>query len=71
MDQTEKYQGTVAKIMDRGFGFIRRDGLPDLFFHANDCVSDFGNELIGQRVEYNLRPGRDERPKAVYVRVVP
>lgn len=30
-------QGTIKKLMDRGFGFISREGeAKDLFFHSKD-----------------------------------
>jgi CspA family cold shock protein len=32
-------QGKIARLTDRGFGFISRDGEEkDLFFHSNDLV---------------------------------
>lgn len=42
-------EGTIARLTDRGFGFIAREGEEkDLFFHANEL----------QGVEYNdLREG--------------
>jgi len=30
-------QGTIARLTDRGFGFIAREGVEkDLFFHSNE-----------------------------------
>lgn len=31
--------GTIARLTDKGFGFIKRDGeAKDLFFHSNELV---------------------------------
>ena len=31
--------GTIARLTDKGFGFIKRDGQEkDLFFHSNELV---------------------------------
>ena len=33
-------QGTIARLTDRGFGFIKRDGQEkDLFFHSKELVA--------------------------------
>ncbi len=52
-------KGTIRRLMDRGFGFIKTEQEEDLFFHRND--------LNG--VEYEKGPGRDGRPQAVKVRL--
>ena len=32
-------QGTIARLTDKGFGFIKADGQEkDLFFHSNELV---------------------------------
>ena len=50
----------------RQFGFITIPGLPDVFFHANDC--DRPAEIPrGAEVEFLLN-GYSERPQAVGVR---
>ena len=39
-------QGTVAKKTDKGFGFIKRDGMEkDLFFHSNELQNISFDEL--------------------------
>ena len=39
-------QGTVAKMTDKGFGFIKRDGeAKDLFFHSNELQNVSFDEL--------------------------
>jgi cold shock protein len=39
-------QGTIARLTDKGFGFIKRDGQEkDLFFHSNELVNTTFNDL--------------------------
>ena len=36
-EQGVREQGTIVKfIPDRGFGFLEREGCPDLFFHVSE-----------------------------------
>jgi CspA family cold shock protein len=38
--------GVIARLTDKGFGFIKRDGQEkDLFFHANELVGLRFDEL--------------------------
>ncbi len=38
--------GTIARLTDKGFGFIKREGeAKDLFFHANELVGLSFDEL--------------------------
>ncbi|OGG60608.1 cold-shock protein [Candidatus Kaiserbacteria bacterium RIFCSPHIGHO2_01_FULL_56_24] len=38
--------GTIARLTDKGFGFIKRDGEEkDLFFHSNELVGVSFDEL--------------------------
>ena len=38
--------GTIARLTDKGFGFIKRDGQEkDLFFHSNQLVGVRFDEL--------------------------
>ncbi len=38
--------GIIARLTDKGFGFIKRDGEEkDLFFHSNELVGVSFNEL--------------------------
>jgi CspA family cold shock protein len=38
--------GTIARLTDKGFGFISRDGEEkDLFFHSNELVGVSFDEL--------------------------
>ncbi len=63
-------KGTIAKIMDRGFGFIKPDEGEDLFFHRNELEGvEFNDLREGQEVEFEKGQGRDGRPAAVKVRL--
>ncbi len=51
--------GTIARLTDRGFGFITQDGRDgDLFFHASALQFglDFNSLQVGQRVEFDVEP---------------
>ena len=63
-------KGTIRRLMDRGYGFIKREGEEDLFFHRNDIEGvEFGSLREGQEVEYEMGRGRGGRPQAVRVRL--
>ena len=63
-------KGTIKKIMDRGYGFIKGDQEQDLFFHRNDVEGvEFNDLREGQEVEFDQGQGRDGRPQAVKVRL--
>ena len=63
-------KGTIRRIMDRGYGFIKGEEEGDFFFHSND-LQDVAFESLreGQEVEFEKGQGRDGRPKAVQVRL--
>jgi CspA family cold shock protein len=62
-------KGTIKKIMDRGYGFIKTEQEEDLFFHSNDVEGvEFNSLREGQSVEFEKGQGRDGRPKAVNVK---
>jgi len=46
-------EGTIKKLIDRGFGFIKTEGDKDLFFHSSSlqCVG-FEELHVGQKVSY-------------------
>jgi len=52
-------QGTIARLTDKGFGFISRDGEEkDLFFHANALVDVEYNDLReGDTVTFEIEEG--------------
>ncbi len=63
-------KGTIRRIMDRGFGFIKTEDETDLFFHRNDIEGvEFNSLSEGQEVEFEKGQGRDGRPAAVKVRL--
>jgi CspA family cold shock protein len=49
-------QGTIARLTDRGFGFIKRDGQEkDLFFHSKELVGITFEELReGDKVSFEV-----------------
>ncbi len=64
-------KGTIARLMDRGFGFIKTEDGTDLFFHRNDLEGvEFNSLSEGQEVEFEKSQGRDGRPAAVKVKLV-
>ncbi len=63
-------KGTIARLMDRGFGFIKTEEGVDFFFHSNELEGvEFNNLSEGQEVEFEKGQGRDGRPAAVKVRL--
>ncbi|MFC2022603.1 cold-shock protein [Chloroflexota bacterium] len=63
-------KGTIRRLMDRGYGFIKGEEEGDLFFHSNDVEGvEFKSLREGQEVEFEKGQGRDGRPQAVKVRL--
>ncbi len=63
-------KGTIRRLMDRGYGFIKTDQEEDLFFHSNDVEGvEFNSLSEGQEVEFEKGQGRDGRPKAINVKL--
>ncbi len=63
-------KGTIIKIMDRGFGFIKAEQGEDLFFHSTDVEGvEFNSLNEGQVVEFEKGQGRDGRPRAANVKL--
>ena len=56
-------QGTIARLTDRGFGFIAREGEEkDLFFHSNELKNVQFNELReGDKMTFEIA----ESPKGM------
>ena len=52
-------EGTIARIMDKGYGFIAREGEEkDLFFHANELQNaDFNSLKDGDKVTFEIADG--------------
>ncbi|MFC1911698.1 cold-shock protein [Chloroflexota bacterium] len=63
-------KGTIRRLMDRGFGFIKAEDETDIFFHRNNLEGvEFSSLREGQEVEFEKGQGRDGRPEAVKVRL--
>ncbi len=63
-------KGTIRRLMDRGFGFIKAEDETELFFHRNDLEGvEFNSLHEGQEVEFDMGKGRDGRTQAVQVRL--
>ncbi len=52
-------EGTIARLTDRGFGFIARDGEEkDLFFHSNELQGiEFNDLKEGDMVTFEAADG--------------
>ncbi len=68
---SERIIGTVKWFnTSKGYGFIEREGGPDVFVHFSAIQSDgFRNLEEGQRVEFNVEQGA-KGPQAANVTVV-
>jgi len=61
-------KGTIRRLMDRGYGFIKTEQGEDLFFHRNNLQAvDYSSLREGQEVEFEVGQGRDGRSQAVNV----
>jgi CspA family cold shock protein len=63
-------EGTIARLTDRGFGFIAQEGVEkDLFFHANEVVgTDFNSLREGDKVSFEVAEGQ-KGPNATNVQL--
>lgn len=61
-------EGTIARLMDQGYGFISREGEEkDLFFHSNELQGVTFEELNeGDKVTFEAAQG-EKGPNAVNV----
>ena len=61
-------EGTIARLTDKGFGFIKREGVEkDLFFHSNELVGVTFDELReGDKVTFEVADS-PKGPNAVKV----
>jgi CspA family cold shock protein len=52
-------EGKIARLTDRGYGFISRDGEEkDLFFHSNELVDiKFDDLKEGDKVTFEVAEG--------------
>ena len=52
-------EGTIKKLTNKGFGFIKTEGDKDLFFHSSALQGVSFNELHeGQKVSYTEGQGQ-------------
>jgi cold shock CspA family protein len=58
------------RLSDRTFGFIKRPGAADVFFHRNDlCTSlDLDEQLVERRVVFEVAAGKNGKDRAAKVR---
>ena len=51
-------EGTIKKLTDKGFGFIKAGGEKDLFFHSNSVQGvTFDDLQEGQKVSFTEAKG--------------
>ena len=63
-------EGTIKKLMDKGFGFINTGKAKDLFFHSNNVEGVSFEQLHeGQRVSFTEGQG-PKGPQAENVKAV-
>ena len=63
-------KGTIRRLIDGSYGFIKEGEGGDFFFHRNDLQGvEYGSLSEGKRVEFEKGQGRDGRPQAVKVRL--
>lgn len=64
-------EGIIARLTDRGYGFISRDGEEkDLFFHSNELVDvEFNDLKEGDKVTFEVAEG-PKGPNATKVSLV-
>ena len=63
-------EGTIKRLTDRGFGFIRTDQGNDLFFHMSSVEgTTFDSLHEAQRVSYSQSSG-PKGPRAENVRPI-
>ncbi len=63
--------GTIARLTDKGFGFISQEGeAKDLFFHSSEVVGTTFNELReGDKVQFEVGSG-PKGPNALQVSLI-
>jgi cold shock protein len=63
-------EGTIKKLTDKGFGFIKTEGGEDLFFHSSGLQGVSFEELReGQKVSYTAGRG-PKGPRAENIKLV-
>ncbi len=63
-------KGTITRLNERGYGFIKTEKEDDIFFHRSVLEGvEFNSLKEGQEVEFEKGQGRDSRPAAVKVKL--
>ena len=63
-------KGTIAKLMEFSYGFIKTEEGKELFFHRNEMEGvEFSSLRAGQEVEFEMGQDSKGRPQAVKVRL--
>lgn len=75
MSTKQSHTGIVKRFNNNtgkggGYGFIAQEDGPDMFVHVYDIVGAGNKELFpGDQVSFEIGQGKDQRPRAVNVRV--
>jgi cold shock protein len=63
-------KGTIARLMDKGFGFIKAEDGKEYFFHRSELQGvEFSSLRAGREVEFETNLDSKGRPQAVKVRL--
>ncbi len=73
---SEKANGVVKFFnLNKGYGFIRRDGAQDVFVHANELrksgIMDLTPVECGAGIEFDVEIVPDKGPKATNLKMLP
>ena len=69
-DRSKMAEGTIKRLTDKGFGFIKTDNGPDLFFHMSNVEGvQFQDLREGQKVSYTEGSG-PKGPRAENVKPI-
>jgi cold shock protein len=69
-DRSKMAEGTIKKLTDKGFGFIKTENGPDLFFHMSNVEGgNFQSLQEGQKVSYTEGRG-PKGPRAENVKPI-
>jgi CspA family cold shock protein len=64
-------KGTIRKLMEMGYGFIKTEEGKDFFFHRNELDGvGFTSLRVEQEVEFEISQDSKGRPQAIKVRLV-
>ena len=60
-------------IVDKGYGFISREGAVDIFIHINSLKKSGMTEAppAGTKLSFDLEPVPNKAPQAVNIKVIP